>query len=209
MEQDSTASKALSRSQVRRQQDIINAALAAFDQHGFERARIDDIAKQAGVAKGTVYLYFKNKEQLFHGVVRHVVEPALEQVKHVAAGETDSASERLRQQVNAFGQLLSGHDFQVILRLLISEGPNNPAIRSFYYHSIVAPGMRAFQQCLKEGEEKGEFKSGTGELCPQLLAGAPIVSAVWQILFADFSPLDIHTLINQQLSVFLEGVSAT
>src|SRR5438876_277417 len=56
---------------------ILAAALEEFTARGYEGARLDDVAKRAGVAKGTIYLYFADKETLFQELVRSMVSPVL------------------------------------------------------------------------------------------------------------------------------------
>src|SRR5436309_10923153 len=56
---------------------ILSAALEEFTARGYEGARLDDVAKRAGVAKGTIYLYFADKESLFRELVRSMVSPVL------------------------------------------------------------------------------------------------------------------------------------
>lgn len=198
--------KPLTRAQRRRREDLIRAALKVFDECGYEGARVDDVAREAEVAKGTVYLYFSNKEALFQGVVREVVGPALEAVQQAASSDNSSAATRLERQVRVFGHYLAGGDLRIILRLMIAEAPKNPGLREFYYSTIVAPGMKAIQQCLRDGEASGEFRSGAGDLQPQILAGAPMIAAVWQILFADFSTLQTEKVIDDHLKTVLDGL---
>ena len=55
-----------------RQEEILAAAFEVFAAHGYEATRIDEVARQAGIAKGTIYLYFRDKERLFQAVVRNL-----------------------------------------------------------------------------------------------------------------------------------------
>ncbi|WP_375056070.1 TetR/AcrR family transcriptional regulator [Zobellella sp. DQSA1] len=206
MELDKPSEKQLTRSQLRRREDLVRAALKVFDERGFEGARIDDVAREAEVAKGTVYLYFENKEALFQGVVRDVVGPALKAVELAAELESSGASERLERQVRAFGKYLGSGDLRIILRLMIAEGSKNESLRHFYYSTIVAPGMEAIRRCLRDGEASGEFRKGAGDIQPQVLAGVPMITAIWQILFADFSPLDTDRVLEDHLKTILDGL---
>lgn len=206
---DKDSDKQLTRSQRRRREDLVRAALKVFEERGFDGARMDDVAREAEVAKGTVYLYFENKEALFQGVVREVVGPALKAVEQAATLEHSSASERLERQIRVFGKYLGGGDLRVILRLMIAEGSKNESLRHFYYSTIVAPGMEAIRLCLREGEAAGEFRKGTGKIQPQVLAGAPMIAAIWQILFGDFSPLDFERVLDDHLKTVLDGLRNT
>jgi AcrR family transcriptional regulator len=68
-----------------RRQAILEAALTVFAEHGYEAARLDDVARRAGVAKGTLYLYFNDKEALFESLIRSAIDPVLERLKTVSA----------------------------------------------------------------------------------------------------------------------------
>ncbi|GAA3556717.1 TetR/AcrR family transcriptional regulator [Marinobacter xestospongiae] len=201
--------KPLTRSQRRRREDLVRAALKVFDEHGFEAARMDDVAREAEVAKGTVYLYFKNKEDLFQGMVRDVVGPALDSVRQAATLASRPPTERLEQLVRSLGRFLGTGDFRTILRLMIAEGPKHENLRQFYYSNIVEPGTAAIRQCLQDGEASGEFRQGSGQVAPQVLAGAPMIAAIWQILFADYAPLDTERLLDDHLKTVLGGLQVT
>lgn len=131
--------KALSRAQRRRRADIIDAALRVFDQQGFEVARMEDVAAEAEIAKGTVYLYFENKQALLERVIRAVLKPALDAVEEAAADDSQSASQRLVRQVRAMGYRLGKGPMKTVLRLMIAEGPRHDELRQFYYREVVRP----------------------------------------------------------------------
>ncbi len=196
----------LSRSQQRRRDDIVEAALKIFDRDGFEGARIDDVAAEAGIAKGTVYLYFENKEALFEGVVRDVVKPAVDAVERTAENEHMSASERLEAQVTLIGERLGKGSMKILLRLMIAEGPRHDNLRDFYFREVVEPGMAAIRKSLADGEASGEFRPGTADIHPQVLAGAPMMGAIWRILFQELAPLDIDSLLDDHLRTVLAGL---
>lgn len=204
----SNSERSLSRSKRRRREDIVDAALAVFDRDGFERARIDDVAKEAGVAKGTVYLYFGNKEALLEGVIRAVVKPAVDAVERAAESEEGTATERLTAQIGVMGERLGSGPMKTILQLMISEGPRHEQLRYFYFKEIVEPGMRAISKCLAQGEASGEFRPGAGFVSPQVFAGVPLMSAVWRILFDDLSPLNVDQLLQDHLRTMLSGLQS-
>ena len=196
----------MTRSQQRRREDIVQAALRGFDRDGFEGARIDDVAAEADVAKGTVYLYFRNKEALLEGVIHGVVKPAVDAVEEAAADTGMAAADRLRRQIEVIGQRLGEGQMNVILRLMIAEGPKHDELRRFYFREIVNPGMQAIGRCLADGEASGEFRPGTAKLHPQVFAGTAIMAAVWRILFDDLRPLDIGALLRDHLDTVLDGI---
>src|SRR2546425_13067240 len=72
--------------------EIVTAALEVFVQRGFAAARLEEVARRAGVTKGTLYLYFKSKEALFKAVVRETIVPVIGQGEAIARSFTGSAS---------------------------------------------------------------------------------------------------------------------
>lgn len=196
----------LSKAKQRRRDDIVSAALKVFERDGFEGARIDDVAEMAEVAKGTVYLYFENKQALFKGVIQAVVKPAVERLRRASEEPDRSASERLCAQIDIISNHLARGQMKTVLRLMIAEGPRHDEVRRFYYQEIVAPGMKAIRKCLVDGEASGEFRRGAGALEPQIFAGVPVMAAVWQILFNDLDRLDIDRLLKSHLANSLAGL---
>lgn len=196
----------MTRSQQRRRDDIVQAALRVFDRDGFEGARIDDVAAEADVAKGTVYLYFKNKGALLEGVIHGVVKPAVDAVEAAATHTELAAADRLRRQIEVIGKRLGEGEMNVILRLMIAEGPKHDALRRFYFREIVNPGMKAIGRCLADGEASGEFRPGAAKLHPQVFAGAAIMAAVWRMLFDDLQPIDLEALLQDHLATVLDGI---
>jgi len=204
----SASGKALNRAQRRRREDIIEAALAVFDRDGFEGARIDDVAAEAEIAKGTVYLYFKNKQALFEAVIESVIGPAIHAVQRAADAPDSTAAERLREQIRVISEHLGKGPRKTVLRLMIAEGSRHDELRRYYFRNVVRPGMEAIRASLKAGEKSGEFRAGSGSVPPQIFAGPALMAAIWGMLFDDLSPLDAEALLQQHLEIALRGLRA-
>jgi AcrR family transcriptional regulator len=209
MEQKDTHTKPLSKSQQRRRNDILRAALKVFDREGFEGARIEDVAREAEIAKGTVYLYFSNKQALLEGVVRDVVSPQIDAVERTATDVQLTPSERLRRQIKIIGARLGSGDLKIIMRLMIAEGHKHQELREFYYQEVVERGMAAISQCLEEGAKSGAFAKDAATIEPQIFAGTPLLIAVWGLLFQDFAPLDFEQLLNTHCEQLLRNLEQT
>ncbi|HEY1473622.1 MAG TPA: TetR/AcrR family transcriptional regulator, partial [Pseudolabrys sp.] len=130
----STARQA--RSAVRREA-ILAAALDEFSSRGFEAARLDDVAKRAGVAKGTIYLYFRDKEALFQELIRSVIGPLIARFEASAAIDLPARviAERI---VDMFVREVYGTRRKDVIRLIIAEGPRFPKLAEFYYREVIA-----------------------------------------------------------------------
>src|SRR6476661_6171169 len=104
-----------------RPRQILDAALTVFAEHGLAAARLDDIAKRAGLSKGTIYLYFPNKEELFREMVRRTVISALEEREQLLTSATDSATDVLTRFMHEYWKFIRSEQFAPIFRLVHAE----------------------------------------------------------------------------------------
>jgi len=200
--------KDLSRSQKRRQDDIIQAALKVFDRDGFDAAKMSDIAKEADVAKGTLYIYFDTKVDLLEGVVATEIIPTLQQIGAAGQSHTGTAKERLAQQVRIATKRMASAEMKTLLRHMISTAPRHQRIAKFYYDNVVLKGLEHIRATLDHGVETGEFCKQAKDIDALVLVGAPVYAAVWNILFHDISEIDADRLAEDFLSIVLTGLSA-
>lgn len=136
---------------------ILRAALCEFSEKGFSSSRMDDIAKLAGVAKGTLYLHFKDKEALFSALIEQLLSPMVQQIEApLPAGES------IRTHLEKFLQTLLAkltHSPEAsILRLLITEGFRFPNLTKLYYETIVHRGLKGIEKLLLQAVKNGEMK---------------------------------------------------
>jgi AcrR family transcriptional regulator len=178
-----------------RRQAILDAALMVFAEHGFEAARLDEVAARAGVAKGTLYLYFKDKEALFEALVRGAVSPMLDKVGEFAAAPGMKATEVLQFFFAMFRQEVLGTNRKLLLRLIISEGPRFPALAEFYYREVVSKGLQLVRGVARTGVANGEFASDAVARFPQLLVAPVLLAVIWDGLFSRIDPLDVEGLL--------------
>jgi AcrR family transcriptional regulator len=162
-----------------RRQAILAAALSVFAERGFEAARLDDVAARAGVAKGTLYLYFRDKEALFEALVRNAVAPIMEQVSTVAALPDVSAMQALETFFALFEGQVLGTERKLILRLLIAEGPRFPAIARFYHREVVSRGLALMRAVAEKAAGSGEFATDAAARFPQLIVAPLVLAFIW------------------------------
>jgi AcrR family transcriptional regulator len=190
-----------------RRQAILAAALREFSARGFAAARLDDVALAAGVAKGTIYLYFRDKEALFQDLIRSEMSPV------VATLETALALDLpvrvvAERAVELFVREILGTRRRDIVRLIISEGPRFPQLAEFYYREVVARGIAAVRALMRRALERGELRSDAVIRFPQLLVAPGIVAIIWSGLFERHEPLDVQALMRAQLDLlFGEGAA--
>jgi AcrR family transcriptional regulator len=179
-----------------RRQAILDAALTVFAQRGYEAARLDDMAAKAGVAKGTLYLYFKDKEALFEALVRGAVSPILGQASAAAAMPGMKAAGVLELFFALFQKEVLGTNRKLLLRLIISEGPRFPALAEFYYREVVAQGLKLMRTVARNAVASGEFTSDAAARFPQLIVAPLLMAAIWDSMFSRLDPLDVPGLLQ-------------
>ena len=175
---------------------ILSAALDVFSQNGFAAAKLDDVAQKAGVAKGTLYLYFPDKEALFEALVTGLASPVLDRVEALAADPSLSPVAVLDRILEVFQQTILEENRGRLLRLVISEGPRFPKIAAFHHREVVSRGLRIVRLLGARGYERGELPSEAIARSPQLFFAPFMLAVVWKSLFDRFDPLDVQTLIE-------------
>lgn len=195
------------RRKAHRPQEITAAAFAVFAEKGYAGARVEEVARRAGISKGLMYRYFATKEDLFKAVIRSVVvrrvDALLEQVEHTEL----SAEDLLRGPVFEFMRRVPDSPVAVVIRLLIAEGHRYPDLVEFYWDNVVARAMRTFSTFLQRGVERGEFRETAVTELPQLLLAPVMLSIVWKTVFSH-RELDTDRLIATHIDVLVAYLSA-
>lgn len=187
---------------------IVEAALAEFVARGFTATRLDDIARRAGVAKGTIYLHFKDKESMFEELIRTAIVPLL---GNLAGPPPAGASIRdaLEGFARAFIQEVATTPRGDIVRLIIAEGPRFPAIADFYYREVISRGLAGIRVLIELAIARGEIREEELSRFPQLLIAPAIVAVVWKSLFEGHAPLDAIEMFRVHLDLIFGKRSAT
>jgi AcrR family transcriptional regulator len=189
--------------------EIVAAALEVFADHGFATTTLAEVARRAGVTKGTVYLYFDSKEALLKSVVRETIVPAIAQGEALAESFTGSAGDLLSQLIRDFWRFLSESPASGLPKLMVAEAANFPELARFYYHEVVSRGQRLFGGVLERGIKSGEFRP-VDVVAARRLAMAPLLHAAnWRHSFAlctreDF---DSAAYLDQHIDIFLRGIA--
>ena len=161
-----------------RPKQIVAAALAEFGERGLGAARLEDVAKRAGLSKGTIYLYFPNKEELFREVVRHTVVAQLEEGERLV-GESASATETLKSFMRQYWLFIRSAQFAPLFRLIHAEIHNFPDLARFYAEEVVARGHRLIAGIITRGIETGEFRAVDPSLAARMLTAPFVMHGLW------------------------------
>lgn len=192
-----------------RPEEIVTAALEEFVERGFAATRLEDVARRAGVTKGTLYLYFKNKEALFKAVVRQTIVPVIAQGELTAQSFTGSARELLEQLVREYWRLVFETSLAGIPKLMISEAANFPQLARFYYDEVVTRGHRLLGGVIERGIKDGEFRK-VDILSATKLALSPLMHAgVASRAFAACMPegFDVRKYLETHIDLYLHGIA--
>ena len=183
-----------------RRQAIIDAALDEFISRGFTATRLDDIAKRAGVAKGTIYLHFKDKESMFEELIRTALVPLIGRL-HAPPAIGGSVRDAIEGFARTFVQEVASTRRGEIVRLIVAEGPRFPSVADFYYREVVSRGLAAMRALIELGVARGEIKQTNLARFPQILVAPAIVAVIWQSLFARHAPLDAIEMFQVHLDM--------
>jgi AcrR family transcriptional regulator len=192
-----------------RPDEIIEAAVALFTERGFAATRLEDVAARAGIGKGTIYLYFPNKEELFRAVVRQRLSPNLDAIEAMVAAHTGSSAELLRGIAARALQLIET-DIIAIPKLVLAESGNFPAIARLYAEEVARRGMALLEGVLARGMERGEFRRLDPHSVLPLFTGPILVMALWKQSLGRHTDIefDPRRVIETHLDVFLRGLAA-
>jgi AcrR family transcriptional regulator len=180
---------------------IIEAAMDEFIARGFAATRLDDVASRAGVAKGTIYLHFKDKEALFEELIRTAIVPLVNRL----AGGPPPVGGSVRDMVEGFARTFIQEVTTTrrgdIVRLIVAEGPRFPEIADFYYREVVSKGLAGMRAAISLGIARGEIQHKELAQFPQILIAPAMIAVIWQSLFSKHAPLDAIEMFRVHLDL--------
>jgi AcrR family transcriptional regulator len=189
--------------------EIIEAAVHEFARRGFAATRLEDVAERVGVTKGTIYFYFKDKEELFKAAARSSLGPALNEIEALAANFEGSAEELLRVHLSVvYPKLVTNPRAGQIIRLLIAEGSQFPELVDFYYREIVSHGVSILRRLIERGVARGEFRKTKASDFPQVIFAPVLAAIVWNLLLGKKHPIDFNEYSRVHIDLALNGLKA-
>jgi AcrR family transcriptional regulator len=183
-----------------RREAIIAAAMDEFIAAGYAATRLDDVAKRAGVAKGTIYLHFKDKEALFEELIRTAIVPLVNRISP-PPNLGGSVRDLIENFARSFIQEVAATRRADIIRLIVAEGPRFPAIADFYYREVVSRGLAGLRALIELGVARGEIRQPELARFPQIVVAPAIVAVIWKSLFDNHSPLDALEMFRVHLDL--------
>jgi TetR/AcrR family transcriptional regulator len=196
------------------------AALDLFAEKGFAATRLDDVAARAGVSKGTLYLYFKNKEELFKAVVRDALVAPFRARRDFVAGYAGPTRDLLQFVLEDWWREFGSTKLSAIPKLIIAEAGNFPDLALFYVTEVVMPVQATLASVFERGMARGEFRRMDARHAATLFTAPLFLASLWHNSLASVaqraapelartSPLaDVPLLLQSHLDIMLSGLQA-
>jgi AcrR family transcriptional regulator len=192
-----------------RPEQILNAALIEFGERGLAAARLEDIAKRAGLSKGTIYLYFPNKEALFREMVRHTVVSQLEEGERRFGGMDGAATNVLTEFMRSYWTFIRSSQFAPLFRLIHAEIHNFPDLARFYAEEVVMRGHRLIAGIITHGIETGEFRAVDPYVAARMLTAPFVMHGLWcthRECFASVAKKTDDEVLDELMQFYLHAI---
>jgi AcrR family transcriptional regulator len=184
-----------------RREAILEAALDEFCERGFAATRVEDVARRARVAKGTIYLGFKDKEALFQELIRSKLGRHVLQLEAARPEPGRSMRATVEAVLRPMVEQIQVTRVGDLLRLMIAESGRFPELAEFYYSEVLQRAMNAIERLARDARSSGELTGDALIRFPQLIGAPIVVTLIWTVLFERFAPLDRTALLGAYLDL--------
>lgn len=192
-----------------RPQELLAAAIDLFVEHGFAATRLEDVARRAGVSKGTLYLYYTNKEELFKAVVRESILPFLGQAELSVAEFDGHSADLLRSVVKNWSSQIGQSKASGLGKLMLAEAVNFPELAKFYRDEVMSRTTRMISSILERGISRGDFRSVDIAQMTRVLIAPMIMLNVWKhsaVAPCECGELQPQAYLDNLLDLILHGL---
>lgn len=190
--------------------ELLEAALSLFVEKGFAATRVEEIAARAGVSKGTLFLYFPTKEDLFRAVVRESVAGRFDEWNQEFQTFQGDTPEMLRYCMRSWWERLGATPASGITKLMLSESQNFPEVAAYYQAEVIEPGKGLIRRILERGVARGEFRVADIE-CAVYSVIAPMIFLMLNkhsvaACLPESANIDPLRYVDAQVEVLLQGL---
>ncbi|MDH5633019.1 MAG: TetR/AcrR family transcriptional regulator [Gammaproteobacteria bacterium] len=191
-----------------RPQEIVDAALDIFVERGFAATRLDDVARRAGVSKGTVYRYFENKDALFVAVVKEIVVPEVARIEKLAADFSGSGTELLRSLIQNWWQTVGETRLCGIPKMVMADAGNFPELARLFIEEVVSRMRVIFESIVEKGIQSGEFRQCDIKHAARAIMAPMVLAAIWERSLKPFDneTCDTPVYLDTYLDLIIEGI---
>jgi AcrR family transcriptional regulator len=190
-----------------RPEEILEAALDEFTENGFDAARMEDIAKRAGLSKAGVYLYFPSKIAVLEALIEAKVAPLARLVQTIAENGAADPMMALRMMAGAAAMKLQDTRTFAVPRLVVSISGRFPEIADFYRQHVVEPARGALEALLNGAMQQGAIREVDAKAASRAFIGPLFFEAMWtHVLRGESALADPQKLIEQHFDILLNGL---
>ena len=191
-----------------RPQELLASAIELFVERGFASTRLEDVARRAGVSKGTLYLYYANKEDLFKAVVRESILPMIGDAEASVAEFEGHSAELLRHVILSWWRRIGATKASGISKLILAEADNFPELARFYQQEVMTRGIGMISNMLERGIRRGEFRAIDVPQTAQVLIAPLMMLSTWKHTIAPCERCDLQpeAFLEAFLDITLHGL---
>ena len=191
-----------------RPQELLASAIELFVERGFAATRLEDVARRAGVSKGTLYLYYANKEDLFKAVVRQSILPMIDDAETSVAEFDGHSADLLRQVILSWWIRIGSTKASGISKLILAEADNFPELARFYQEEVMTRRMRMISNMLERGVRRGEFRAIDVPQTAQVLIAPLLMLSTWKHTIGPCERCDLQpeAFLEAFLDITLHGL---
>ncbi|WP_298916944.1 TetR/AcrR family transcriptional regulator [uncultured Algimonas sp.] len=185
-----------------RERLLLSAALNVFFSKGFQAARMQDIAEEAGLSKGTVYIYFGSKEEVFQALIDTLAKPNVEHIQTLLQ-TAPTVTQGLRMMNGFARQLIVETDMPKFLKVLVGESQLFPEIVADYHAEVINPTLQLMERRLDEVVDSGELAVPDTHIAARQIMTPVIFSGLWESVFSKTQTLDYAALLSAHVEALL------
>ncbi len=191
--------------------ELAAAALELFVERGFAATRLDDVAKRAGVSKGTLYLYFDSKEDLFKAVIREGYVAPIAEAEHLLLDWDGTSADLIREILLRWWLQVGATTQAGMTKLIIAEAGNFPELAKFYHDEVIQRVHALFERAIQRGVERGEFRPVNLQYAGRLACSPMVMLMLWKHSFALCvdRPIDPEDYVRTYADMLLHGLART
>ncbi len=198
------------RRKAERPAEILDAAFEEFVLNGYAATRLEDVAKLAGVTKGTIYFYFETKERVFEEMIRQKSQPMFAELRQIASRLEGSHTDRLRILLAfMYRQIVENRVCRETFRFLIAEGRRFPDLVDRHFDELVEPFISQLRTLLQAGVAAGEFRATPAVAFPEIVFSPAVLLNVWWLLFDTRREINVSRFIDAHVDLLLNGLAVS
>ena len=189
--------------------ELLEAALDLFVERGFAGTRLEDVAKLAGVSKGTLYLYYTGKEELFKAVVRETLLPKIDEAAILISNFEGDSIELFRSIIYRWWEKIGNTKLAGLSKLVMSESGNFPELASFYHNEFILRGASTIANVLERGIARGDFRAIDAKQSTQIIIAPLMMLMMWKhsLGASKIDPISPESYLDNLIDVCLYGLS--